>query len=415
MKKIAFVVQRYGLEINGGAEMHCRQLAQKLSAIYNVEVLTTCALDYLSWADYYPEGESKINDITVKRFRISRHRSWEEMGELEKKVNTERKVIFPKKKIKMFFKNLFYNSKYKKATDKDYVNWILAQGPTTPDLINYIKLNEKKYDCLIFFTYLYYPTVFGIEINPAKTIFIPTAHDEWAIRMPIFKKMFTVPACIMYNTMAEKRLVNSIFKNELVYSEIAGVGVDLPFDLPAVDIKTLTNIDSKYILYIGRIDSNKISCQDFEWFLKYIKESEKEIKLVLIGNLYMKIPVNDNIIHLGFVDEHSKFNLIKHSLFLFQPSRFESLSIVVLEAFKLEKPVLVHQDCEVMKNHIESSKGGFYYKDYEGFEFAFSQLTNGKSINDQMGKAGKCYVDKNYSWETVIRKYQNVIENKLPN
>ena len=91
---------------------------------------------------------------------------------------------------------------------------------------------------------------------------------------------------------------------------------------------------------------------------------KRNIKLVLIGNLYREIPVSDHIMYLGFVDEQAKFNLIKQSLFLFQPSRFESLSMVVLEAFAMEKPVLVHQDCEVMKDHIDMSNGGFYYNDY---------------------------------------------------
>ena len=412
MKKIAFIVQRYGLEINGGAELHCMQLAQKLSALYKVEVLTTCALDYMDWADHYPEGESVINNVTVRRFKVSQLRSWKEMSELEKKVNIEKRFLSPTKKFKKFFRELFSMSK-SKATEKDYLNWILAQGPTTPDLISYIKANQQHYDCLIFFTYLYYPTVFGIGINPKKTIFIPTAHDEWAIRMPVFKKVFSRPACIMYNTLAEKRLVNSIFKNESVYSEIAGVGVDIPADLPVMNIKEEMNIRSDYILYVGRIDANKISHQDFEWFLKYVDQTNKQIKLVLIGNLYMKIPVSDFIIHLGFVDEHIKFNLIRQSIFLFQPSRFESLSMVVLEAFMMGKPVLVHQDCEVMKDHIDSSNGGFYYNDYPGFKHALDNLTEDKLLNMKMGKAGKAYVDTNYRWENITAKFQHVIENRF--
>jgi glycosyltransferase involved in cell wall biosynthesis len=413
VKKIAFIVQQYGLEMYGGAELHCMRLAEKIIPLYNVEVLTTCSLDYLTWANHYPEGESIINGVTVRRFKVSQERSWVDMGELEKKVKVEKQVTDKKKRIKSFLKKMFSVSKASKATNEDYINWIIAQGPTTPDLINYIKTHEKEYDCLIFFTYLYYPTVFGININPKKTIFIPLAHDEWAIRMPVFKTMFTVPACIMYNTLAEKRLANKLFKNESVYSEIAGTWVDIPVALPDLDIIAEKKIYSDYVLYIGRVDSNKITQQDFEWFLKYVQETGKDIKLVLAGSLFMDLPVSDHIMYLGFVDENTKYNLIKQTLFLFQPSQFESLSHVVLEAFAMEKPVLVHKDCEVMRDHINISNGGYYYHDYAGFKFAFDLLTDNKTLNTAMGKSGKVYVDKNYRWENIIGKFQYAIENKI--
>ena len=51
MKKIAIVVQRYGLEVNGGAELHARLLAEELNKSNLVEVFTTCALDYDLWED----------------------------------------------------------------------------------------------------------------------------------------------------------------------------------------------------------------------------------------------------------------------------------------------------------------------------------------------------------------------------
>lgn len=413
MKKIAFIVQQYGLEMYGGAELHCMRLAEKMASLYNVDVLTTCSLDYLSWANHYPEGKSEINGVTVRRFKVSQIRSWEKMAELEKKVKHKIQVFAQKSWIKLIFEKLTSLVK-KKATKEDYINWVVAQGPTTPDLINFIKANEKDYDCLIFFSYLYYPTVFGIHINPQKTIFIPLAHDEWALYMPVFKPLFKLPACIMYNTMAEKRLVNRLYKNETGYADIAGTWVNMPVDLPGMDVKTELEIYWPYILYVGRIDDNKITDQDFEWLLKYIEESRKNIKLVLIGNLYRELPVNDHIMYLGFVDEHIKFNLIRQSLFLFQPSRFESLSIVVLEAFAMERPVLVHRDCEVMKDHVDISEGGFYYNDYAGFKNAFEQLEDDTALNNEMGKAGKAYVDKNYSCENIIAKFQNVIEHIIP-
>ena len=213
--------------------------------------------------------------------------------------------------------------------------------------------------------------------------------------------------------MAEKKFVNRLFKNESIYSEIAGTWVNMPVDLPDMDIKTELKINTDYILFVGRIDSNKITDQDFEWFLKYVSETKKNIKLVLTGNLYREIPVSDDIMYLGFVDEQTKFNLMKQSLFLFQPSRFESLSIVLLEAFAMERPVLVHKDCEVMKDHVDISKAGFYYNDYAGFKDAFDQLTDNITLNNEMGKLGKAYVDRNYSCENIIAKFQHVIEERI--
>jgi glycosyltransferase involved in cell wall biosynthesis len=413
MKKIAFIVQRYGQEINGGAELHCMQLAQKLNGIYHVEVITTCALDYLDWANHYPAGETIINKVPVKRFKVSQLRSWETMHTLEKKIRIIKQFVPLRMRIKKFFRNLFSKEKSAVPTEKDYLDWIKAQGPQSPDLINYLQQHHHQYDALIFFTYLYYPTVFGIETAPEKTIFIPTAHDEWAIRMPVFKKMFTIPACIMYNTMAEKKLVNRIFMNESVYSEIAGVGVDVPEVITTNDLKTTMNIGVDYILYVGRIDVNKITQGDFEFFLQYTRETKRQIKLVLVGNIYMDVPVDKHIITLGFVDEATKFALIKQSLFLFQPSRFESLSMVVLEAFMMEKPVLVHQDCEVMKDHVEMSKGGYYYNNYAGFKYALDELINNQALNLEKGKAGKVYVEQYYRWENIVEKFRNVIDNRI--
>ena len=43
--KLAIVVQRYGADINGGAELHARYIAERLSRHAEVEVFTTCARD----------------------------------------------------------------------------------------------------------------------------------------------------------------------------------------------------------------------------------------------------------------------------------------------------------------------------------------------------------------------------------
>lgn len=415
MKKLALVIQQYGREMYGGAEFHCMRLAEGLTSFYQVEVLTTCSLDFLSWADHYPEGVSDINGVTVRRFRVSQLRDWKKMEELEKKVKVQKADPVKKRSIKSLFKKLVFWKRNKKASLADYSGWILAQGPATPDLIDYIRTHEKEYDCLIFFSYLYYPTFFGVGIQPEKTILVPLAHEEWAVYMPVFKSVFTRPACIMYNTEAEKKLVNRISGNQSVYSEIAGIWVNVPGELPEQDMKTEMKIYSDYVLYVGRIDDNKLPSEDLQWFLKYVEETKKDIKLVLTGNLYRELPVSNHILYLGFVTETAKFNLIRQSLFLFQPSRFESLSMVVLEAFSMEKPVLVHEYCEVMRDHVDKSNGGLYYHDYPGFKKAFDKLSGDQRLNAAAGISGKKYVDSNYLEDIIVGKYRHVIENRISN
>ncbi len=69
-EKIAFVVGRYGKEINGGAELHCRMLAQRAAERYDIEILTTCIKDMVSKENSYPEGEETVDGILVRRFPV---------------------------------------------------------------------------------------------------------------------------------------------------------------------------------------------------------------------------------------------------------------------------------------------------------------------------------------------------------
>ena len=167
--KIAFIVQRYGAEILGGSEYHCRLIAERLAAKHDVEVLTTCAHDYITWENHYPEGNDRIRGVTVRRFKNARTRDIASFNQYSDWI--------------------FHNP----HTREDELSWLEQQGPWCPALLEYLNRNHRQYDALIFFTYLYAPTVLGLDIDPARSILVPTAHNEPAIHLSIYEEMFKKP------------------------------------------------------------------------------------------------------------------------------------------------------------------------------------------------------------------------------
>src|SRR4029079_264007 len=87
--------------------------------------------------------------------------------------------------------------------------------------------HHQQYDVLIFFTYLYAPTVLGVRVAPDKSILVPTAHDEPAIRLEIYKELFSAPAGIAYNTEVERRFLTTNFSIRAIEAGSGGCGVHL--------------------------------------------------------------------------------------------------------------------------------------------------------------------------------------------
>lgn len=385
MKKIGFVVQRYGLEVNGGAELHCRQLVEKLQGYYDVEVLTTRALDYVTWADYYPEGIDEVNGIVVRRFSVDHERNNQEFNES------------------------CYEVIGKNVGKKRELDWMEKQGPTASQLVRYLMEHQNEYDAYVFITYLYYTTFHGVLSVPQKAFVIPTAHDEPPIYLGIYEEFFKSVKAFFYNTIEEKNFIESRFDVENVPNNggYGGVGVDVPDDVMPERFKKEYELDN-YIIYVGRIDVSKGCEQLFEFYHKYKMHNESNLKLVLVGKAVMPIPANPDIIHVGFLSEKDKFDAISGSRLLVLPSQFESLSMAVLEAFSVSKAVLVNGNCEVLRGHCDKSNGGRYYKNYGEFENQLNIMLSDNELCRQMGINGKKYLEDNYSWDVIINNFNEL-------
>lgn len=391
MKKIAFVVQRYGLEINGGAEYHCKILAEKLNSLFDVEVLTSCAKDYGTWANIYSAGTSEVNGIKVRRFSVPYERN--------------------KRKSRRLFNQMRLNKVFPFYGDVKLLGeeWSKAQGPYLPGLIEYLNTHQREYDTLIFFTYLYYPTFCGLQIAPHKSILIPTAHDESAIHLPAYQSFFKLPRAILYNTLSEKKLVNRLFNNEDIYSDIVGVGIEDTGEDSTLNVANILNSDGPYLIYIGRINRGKGCDLMLKYFLRYRRTAVYKVKLVLVGKSDMKIVEDQDVICLGFVEDHVKNVLLKGAKALIMPSYYESLSLVTLESMKKGVPVIANATCEVLKDHIEKIGGGYSFTDFNSFKIAIDNVLNGGQEINLMRVNAEKYVNDQYNWSVVLEKVEKAI------
>ena len=384
--RVAFVVQRYGLEVNGGAELYCRKIAERLSRRFSVEVLTTCAIDYQTWKNEYKPGIHTVNGITVRRFPVDGPRRKMRFGLLSRVV---------------------FGGRHPERLE---VSWMKAQGPYSSALFEFIDKEKGGYDCFVFITYLYCTTFFGLPLVREKAVLVPTAEDAPPLRLGIFKRLFNSPSAIVYCAPEEKALVNRLFGNEGLPSDIIGTGIDMPVESDGERFRAKFAVADKFIVYVGRITPDKACGEMFAFFSRYKEERPGGLKLVLIGRAFMDVPAHPDIIQAGFVSEEDKFDALCASSMLLMPSRFESLSIVLIEAWFSGRPVIVNAGCDVTRGQVERSGGGLAYDGYEAFRDAIDRLLGDERERGRLAESGRAFAEATYGWESVEGRYAALIE-----
>jgi glycosyltransferase involved in cell wall biosynthesis len=383
--RIGLIVQRYGEEVIGGAELHARWVAQRLAERHQVEVLTTTAVDYLTWENKYAPGVTTVGGLPVRRFEVARRRTPEGFDLLSSKVH--------------FFDH----------TDEEERRWIEEHGPVTPGLVEHLRARHSDYDALIFFSYRYWTTYHGLQVAPARSILVPTAEDDGAVRLRIFKPLFRLPAAYAFNSVEEKELLLAMTAAASLPGEVVGVGIEDSAVVPVDEIRKRLDVLGDYAVYVGRIEREKGCSRLFEDFLRYVQERAPHLTLVLVGRAVLPIPVHVNVTHLGVLSDAEKLSVIAASRLLVHPSPFESLSMALLEAWKMGRPALVNGRCAVLRGQVQRANGGLYYASYEEFAEGLGWLLGHPRAADALGRAGQAYYQANYSWPVVMGKYDRLL------
>jgi glycosyltransferase involved in cell wall biosynthesis len=381
-RRVAFVVQRYGEEIDGGSETLCRAVAERMSATADVEILTTTAVDYLSWKNELPAGESMQHGVRVRRFPVASRRWVRSFGRLSERL-------------------------YRTAhTLEDEIAWMIRQGPRTPELLAYLKENQPRFDAFVFFTYLYYPTYFGLPLVAANSVLVPTLHDEPPARFDIFRGLFSAARTFVWNTSEERALAHDLFGIE-DEGEVAGVGIEIASPPRDGGFRRRHGL-GEFVLYAGRLDVWKGIPELLEFFSRYRAEKAPHLTLVLVGKAHMQLRKLSGVKALGYLPEGEKLEAFAEAVATVQPSPFESLSLVMLESWKLGTPVVANARSPAVAGQCARSGGGLTYSSYEDFAAALDRVRADEGR--RLGEQGRRFVDAECSWERILGVYRRAVE-----
>ncbi len=376
---LAIVVQRYGEAITGGAEAHARQLAHHLSAQSDVTVLTTRATDHLTWQDVLPKGDERDGPVHVKRFDCGGPRHMRAFNRLSDEV--------------------FAESQSRVSEE----HWVAEQGPRSPDLRAHLADEGHRYDAVLFFTYLYAPTVWGLPLVADRALLIPTAHDEPAFRLEAFADAFELPHALMCNTPEEARLIAQRFPNA-ARARVVGVGIDVMRGEPQ-RFRERFKVPGPYLLYVGRLEAGKGLRELVTHHDALVKKNPTAPELLLAGTGDFHVS-GPKVRLLGRISEHEKYDGLSGAVAAVVPSRYESLSLLALEAFASGTPVVGNAESEVVAGHLTRSGAGFAFSSAEGYVDAVMRA----GIERDVLSAKATSYAKRFRWPRVVQAYLEELE-----
>ena len=382
---LAFVTPWFGPDATGGAETACRQTVERLAAAgLDVEVLTTCSKSFLAeWdKDHYPPGLETFNGIKVRRFRV-------------------------KKRDRARFDALNQRLLAHQAISGDEEVAFMDDMIHSPDLVEHMRRRAAQ-DVFFLIPYLYGTTLAGALAVPDRSVLIPCLHDEPYARLAPIRTMFERVRGWGFLSPEERRLADDLYGARPGVGRFLGLGVDFRQG-DAGRFRAKHGADP-FVLYIGRKDAGKGTPVLVDAFLRYKARRPGPLKLYLAGPGTEDIRGSADIRDLGFLPEQDKYDAFAAATVFCNPSTNESFSIVLMEAWLAGVPGLVREQCEVTTGHVRAASGGLYFGDDEEFGEALDLLVERPDLRARMAANGRKYVELNYSWDVVIRRYMDALQ-----
>jgi len=377
--RVLVVVQRYG-DVAGGAETHARELVNQLRPHVSIDVATTTARDYWTWKNELIAGEDRVDGVRVFRFMVDAGRARDFRRHERAAFRTEHSLA-------------------------DERAFIRAQGPHAPELLEFVHREGPGYDCVLFFTYIYAPTVYGVPLVPERAVVVPTAHDEPALALAAYRPVFHAPRALAFNTVEERDMVHRRFGNQRVPHDVVGVGVDVPARSDPDRFRQAHDIEGPYFLYVGRIVESKGCPELFDHWARFAARHDGPATLVLAGHREMAVPDRPDVRFIGTVSDADKFDGLAGCTALVYSGRLDSLSMVTLEAWAMGRPVVVSARAPVLASMSRRAGAGLPYGSADEFAELLELLLERPALAAALGEQGRAFVARTYTWPGVVEKY----------
>ena len=381
--RVAFVVQRYGEEVAGGAEALCRSTAHALAARGDaVEVYTTTARDYLTWAPHYPAGTIEDGAVVVHRFTADR-------PDPGRSADLTRALSL--------------GGGDAAAEDA----WARAQGPVAPGMLRALCAARSRHEALALWTYLYATTQLAMPLAPERTILVPLAHDEPMLRFGLSRGLVRMAAGLAFMTPEERRLVDELHGLGDRPQEIVGAGLDPAPAGSASRARRERGLPERFALYLGRVDPAKGLDALIRAHGDY-RDAGGGLGLVLAGRPTGAMRVPGWVHTTGFVDARTHADLLDACELVVLPSPHESLSLVALEAWRAGRPTLATGRSDVLAGQTARSGGGLLYLDGATYARQLTRLGGDPGLREALGASGREWV-AGQTWDACARRWRALL------
>jgi glycosyltransferase involved in cell wall biosynthesis len=225
--------------------------------------------------------------------------------------------------------------------------------------------------------------------------------------MDVLRPVLAAPASAWFLSEPEHELAHRLGPVTPRHT-VTGAGVHVPTSYDAEAFRERHGLKRPFVMYAGRRESGK----GWDWLLEAftfaVTSAGVDIDLVTIGVGPVHPPeeVADRVIDLGFLPAEERDDAFAAAAAYIQPSRMESFSRTIMEAWLAGTPVLALAQSEVVAWHCERSGGGLTFSDQYELAESLRYISESPEGAAQLAERGRRYVLEQYSWDVVLDRME---------